>query len=394
MISWTRAILGQTQESDAPEVPETLEAALEMSTVEPVRSRAPAPPPRLPRRTVPWAPIAFLILAGAALLGGGWLFTEQRAHTRDLEQQLSLAHSEITQLHQQNTELLQQLTTFQTERTALDERVFSLGVQISSAATELTRADARLAQAQQLAQRLTEANVRLQVQLEATWGERDAARGRAAQLLEDTRALGQSVTRLRARIALLERRSRHLAVQVAMAKRTPPQAPVIVAAAPAPAAPAAAPVPPSAPDASSVATTSTPPSTAEPAQTTVAAPTQAGAPADAAVAPAPVQLPPVVVTTSPAIATRSANVTSTATANGTGRLVTVNLRHRFVVIDRGSQDGVQAGMMFDLVQGGRVIGTAMAIRVRPKFSACDLSRETDPRLLHVGDTVLQRPPNS
>ena len=379
MISWTRAILGQTQESEATEVPETLEAALERSTVEPVSSRAPSRPARAPRRTIPWTPLSFLILGGAAMLGGGWLFTEQLSHVRDLEQQLGLAHSELTQLHRQNTELLQQLATFQTERTALDERVFSLGVQLSSAATELTRADARLAQAQQLAQRLTEANATLQVQLEATRGERDAVRGHAAQLLEDKRALEQSVTRLRVRVASLERRSHHLAVQVAVATRTPQPAPVAAAAAVTPAAPAVA---------------SPSPSAAEPAQT-VAASVQANGPSDSTVAQTLVQLPPVVVTTHPATPKRSASANDAAAPKAAeGRLVTVNPLHRFVVIDRGSQNGVQAGMVFDIVQGDGVIGKAMAVRVRPKFSACDLSQETDPRLLHVGDKVLQRSPRS
>lgn len=350
MISWTRAILGQTQ--DAPGVPDTVEEALELSASTPSR------PPRA-RRPLPWSRLLLILFGATLLFGGGWLCTQQLSHARELEQQLALAHQDITHLHRQNTEWLQQLASFQTERTALDERVFSLSVQLSSASSELTRADARLAQAQQLAQHFSEVNAQLQIQLDAMREERNAARQEADRLRDDKRTLGQAVTRLRTRMTAVERRARHVAVQAALVKRS--QRPVREP--PAAAVPALSASPQ--PEAAASASAPVLPSTA------------------AVATPMLVQLPPVVVTTEPA-----------TPPSLRGRLVSVNATHRFVVMDRGSENGIRVGMYFEILQGEHRIGHATVVRVHPRFSACDLSRETDPRFLHVGDRIVEPPAGS
>lgn len=73
-----------------------------------------------------------------------------------------------------------------------------------------------------------------------------------------------------------------------------------------------------------------------------------------------------------------------------GRLVEVNEPHQFIVVDKGSADGVQMGMMFDIVRGaGTVIGRAAVVRVRPQLSACDIVRKQTTEPLQVGDVAVQ-----
>ena len=75
-----------------------------------------------------------------------------------------------------------------------------------------------------------------------------------------------------------------------------------------------------------------------------------------------------------------------------GRLVEVNEPHNFVVVDKGSQDGVRVGMVFDILRGSSSVGRATVVRVRPQLSACDIVRQRTPGPLQAGDVVVQKSP--
>lgn len=75
-----------------------------------------------------------------------------------------------------------------------------------------------------------------------------------------------------------------------------------------------------------------------------------------------------------------------------GRLVEVNEPHRFVVVDKGSMDGVRLGMTLDILRGGSTVGRATVVRVRPQLSACDVVRARTPGPLQVGDVAVQSGP--
>ena len=73
-------------------------------------------------------------------------------------------------------------------------------------------------------------------------------------------------------------------------------------------------------------------------------------------------------------------------------MVNVNQPQRFVIIDKGSEDGVRDGMVFDIVQQGTTVGRATAVRVHPKLAACHLLSESRTTPALAGDLVVQRSP--
>jgi len=75
-----------------------------------------------------------------------------------------------------------------------------------------------------------------------------------------------------------------------------------------------------------------------------------------------------------------------------GRIVELNEPHQFIVVDKGSMDGVHVGMVLDIVRGATTIGQATVVRVRPKLSACDIVRTKTPGPLQIGDAAVQRSP--
>jgi hypothetical protein len=74
------------------------------------------------------------------------------------------------------------------------------------------------------------------------------------------------------------------------------------------------------------------------------------------------------------------------------RVVEANATHRFIVIDQGADQGVHTGMTFELSRGGETIGQAMAVRVRPRLSACDVISGDAAEAVRVGDLAVQRGP--
>ena len=380
MISWARLALGQTQETAEPEAVESGDAIApwpEDAGTAPPPTATPAP---AGSAWVRWAARLFGFMAlASAIVAVTFLFIRQGQYVQRLEHQLTLAQSQVSQLQERNLELTQQLAGFQAERSMLDERVFSLSVQLSSASAELQRASERLTATQELAREISQAQEQRDIELARVSSERDAARRETDELKQEQAGLTRSVTHLRQRLALLDRDYQELSAQFDAFKATQAGAQTGDAAAVADDAPS-----------QSQDFTPSPEPAAVPAAVAAAVVAPAIVETRAVVRPASVELPPVRVES----AARSPGPSTTSVGGLVhGRLVNVNERQRFVIIDQGSEDGVQEGMVFDIIQEGAPVGRAAAVRVRPKLAACNLLTVGRAGVLLAGDLVVQRDMN-
>lgn len=336
MISWAKLALGQTQEVDAPT--QVLDQPAEtLQEQEPVAVFTPASVSVRPTSRasyVPWL-CCFLIV-----IGMGWLAGGQFRRAQQLTRQLQAAQAQFARLHAEKEDVTKQLAAFQAERNALDEKVFSLGVQLSSANSSLERASARLTEAQELAKQLAQTQAQLQAQMASARDEREAAAREAERFEQEKAELRRSVSRLRQQLALVERDYRELSVRLASVQAMP-----------------------------------------NPGVTVVSSTGSANAgTAAAALSFNGVELAPVVVRT---------NQQGIA-APLQGRLVDINEQHQFVIIDKGLQDGVREGMVFDLRHGETFAGEATVIRVRPQLAACNFRRARSAPPLRIGDLAVAR----
>ena len=77
--------------------------------------------------------------------------------------------------------------------------------------------------------------------------------------------------------------------------------------------------------------------------------------------------------------------------SGTGlraRVLEVNAQHRFVVLDKGIEDGIRVGTTFSVLRGGVPVGAVVAVRIRPRLTACDVIPSRSPEPLQVGDLAV------
>ena len=335
MISWARAILGQTQViTETPSEP-TLDIWTEQ--LEP----APAAKPSallIPQRTSR-APVAVSLLLLVIAITAFALYARQVQRADHLHEALAASQQQVTRLTSENAGLTQQLTILQRERSELDERVFALGTQLSAAMAEVERAKQRLIESEQLTKRWNEARVAYEAQMTTLLTQREAAQDEAGQLRQEKASLERSTTRMRARMEMLERDYQKLTAQMMVT-------------------PAAAPPNPSVADAR-VPTRSS---------ATASAPSEI------------VELSPVVVPSQPPA--RPAGVIP-------ARVVSVNEAQRFVIIDRGALHGVHEGTRFQIQRAGAPVGEVTVMTLRPKLSACTLSPTTEPKQVRVGDDAIQ-----
>lgn len=296
-------------------------------------------------------PLAGLIGVGA-IAGLGMMLASKTNEAKKLQSQLRLSQQQVTELEAQNAGLMQQLKNLQTERKTLDERIASLHGQLSSATTDLERSRASLKEFQdkylQLSEQLDQERQQRKGEVSQLTSERDDALRHAQQLEDDREDLQRSVSRWRERLALLDRDYRKLAEKLSEVKD---------------------PVHPGVEMVTSVGPE--PPATA-PAD---------GPPASSAI-PGTVELPPIIVRKD------QAGMTSMVR----GRIIEVNDPHNFIVIDKGSTDGVRVGMSFDILRGSSAVGRVSVIRVRPSIAAGDIVRAKTPSPLQAGDLAVQSSP--
>jgi hypothetical protein len=307
------------------------------------------------------------LVAGVALFGAGSVFVGQTRQLQDVKARLAAMQQEAAQHRAENENLTQQLAALQSERMTLEERLADFRSQFASATTELETSRANLADLGARYDKLAQAQSELHVQVATAVSERDEAKRKVMQLEERNQEVTRAMNRMRERLALLNRDYQRMSERVATLEVAPPSAVDVIGAVGL--------------DAES-RRTDYPSLSATP-----------GAPASAPSATAPstasissyspqglVELPPIVVSTHSGVGARS---------SVRGRLLDVNPAHNFVVLDKGSQDGVRVGMRFDILRGGIHVGQATVVRVRPKLSACDIVRASTPSQLEVGDAAVQ-----
>ncbi|MBI2094233.1 MAG: hypothetical protein HYT88_05895 [Candidatus Omnitrophica bacterium] len=306
------------------------------------------PPLRPPTGILP----VLLIVAGGGLVVLGLFYSSQRQQLGQLRQQLFSTQQQVSELEAKKNALAQELSELQKERGSLSERIDTMRTQLSSSNTELEEVRSSLQSIQVRYDQLNTERDRLKAQLATTTSERDEYRQQVQHLEEEKSEVQRALKRWRERLALLDRDYRKVTEELAQLKAAPKQTeppPVnVVGVIPQPPAPK---LPPSGIPSPSVTSSAS----------------------------GMVELPPIVVRKDQA-----------ATVSGIrGRVLEVNEVQNFVVVDRGSTDGVSVGMSFDFLRGSEVVGRATVIRVRPRLSACDIIGSATVGPILPGDTVVQ-----
>lgn len=287
-----------------------------------------------------------LMLGAIAAVVVGLVAVVVGIHLSQLNAELASKQQTITTLTADNALLQQQVTALQQEHQELEERLNALRSQLTAATADV----ARLRETESRARTMEHENANLTQELTQLRAEREAVQSRMAQLEQDKQELERGHAKLRNRLTLLERDYQRASSKLAEIERNAPTFAVGQAIT----------VPDTAmmPDASS----------------------GMGAREGANVG-ASVELPPIVVKKDTTVARWPAI---------RGQIVEVDAANHFIVVDRGSDHGVRAGVTFEVVRGGVVVGQATASRVRPKISACDVTQLAPQLVPQVGDQIIQR----
>ena len=299
-----------------------------------------------------------MLLPLAVVVGGvgmGALLMAQMQEARKLRGEVAAQKQNISQLEAKSLELTQQVTGLQTERKGLEERLASLRTQLSSATADLQRSRETVEELTGRYDQLSGERTQLEAQVAGLTSEREEAKRKAQQLEQQLEQSSTEFERaascLRERLRLLDRDYRQLAEQLTKQQASTPP-----------------------PNIEIVGTIPSPP-------TSTAPNTSMGGNSASAIS-GSVELPPIIV--------RKDQAGMTTTVRG--RLLDVNESHNFVVVDKGSDDGVRVGMVLDVLRGAASVGRVSVVRVRPQLSACDIIRAKTAGLLQAGDTAVQSSP--
>ena len=284
-----------------------------------------------------------------AAVGAGVVAVALGLQLRQVRQALGESRKEVTQLRGENTQLQQKIEGLQQERIDLEQQRAALRTELSSVSGDLEGSRSSLEEVKANAARLDEERARLASEVARLTSERDVAHERFAFLERERDELQRSAARVRERLLLLDRDYRQAVERIAQLEASP------------------------APGLNVVRSVSSPAGSV---------PQPLDALASLSSIPGTVELPPIIV--------RKDNAGMSAPIRG--RVAEVNAEHQFVVIDRGSEDGVRPGMVFDVLRGTHHVGRVMVARVRPQLSACDIVQADTPGLLQVGDAAVQDGP--
>ena len=291
------------------------------------------------------------ITVGVILLGLAAIMAGQMQRVKQLNAELAQKQQLISEKETENEQLTQENATLQAEKKALDEQRATLRTQLSSVSTDLENKRAEVDELKTKYDTLTEERTRLQAQVATVTSERDEAKKRLQNLEADNTNLERTASRMRERLALLDRDYREVVRKLS--------------------------------DLQAAQNTSLLDGTASsypPVSSTLSTPSaqlrQQGMNPSLS---GTVELPPIIVQRD------QADTPAVVRA----RILEVNSPHNFVVVDKGSLDGVRLGMVFDILRGGGMVGRATVVRVRPQLAACDIIRANTPSLLQVGDLAIQ-----
>jgi hypothetical protein len=304
--------------------------------------------PSLPRGA-PLPKLLGPILAGIAGLGLLAVAASQFQQIRGLERTLRQSRQQAQQLEAKNLELAQHLAGLESEKKSLDERVGALRAQLTTATANLDQSRQELDGLRDRFDALEESYAKRGLQISSLTAERDELREETARLDQEKAELERSLVRMRERLTLLDRDYRQMADRVKSLEAAPRADVAVVAS---------------------------------------AGPLPSGNGGQGAafilptMLPGVVELPPIIVRKDQAGLPVSVR----------GRLVEVNDAHGFVVVDKGSTDGVRPGMTLDIVRGTSTVGQVQVVRVRPHLAACDVVRSRTSGPLQAGDSAVQAKP--
>lgn len=288
-------------------------------------------------------PVLVVVVLSIGILFMLWSGEKQKAGR--LQQLLETSEQKAKQLEAQNQELAQQIDALQRDRKSVEDKLASLRTQFSSASSDLERSRSSLEELKDRYEKLTEERNKLQSQLASTSKERDEVQQGLKRLEQENADLERSASHLRERLAFLDRDYRKLADKVAQLESMREED-------------------------GNTARSPNADASAAPASTMKTSSSSI---------PGAVELPPIIVRKDQAGTSMPVR----------GRLVEVNEPHNFVIVDKGSVDGVRVGMTFDVLRGAGSVGRATVVRVRPQLSACDIIRSNTPGPLQAGDLVVQ-----
>ena len=93
-----------------------------------------------------------------------------------------------------------------------------------------------------------------------------------------------------------------------------------------------------------------------------------------------IELPPIVV--------QQGGGQAIVTGPVQGKIIQIDQEHQFVVINKGSRDGIRQGSTFQISRSGTPLGKVTALRVRETVTACDIARSSVGGALAIGDQAL------
>lgn len=306
------------------------------------------------------------IAAVALAVIGGVVAMSSFSRSAKLEQQLKLRQREMQGLRSENEELQQRMAVMESERRTLESRINDLRGQLTAEGGELGQLRGSIGDLQERTDRLEREKGELEVEVSRLTRERDETRRQLEKAVQSKKNLERAASRLRERFAMLDRDYQRLIRRIAEIQ----QAHAVQAA-----------------QVSISSWSDAPASQAEPRQPsaqTLGAPASGYAAGEAGSASAmqAVELPPIVVGKDQAAIASPVR----------GRIIDVNVPNRFVVVDKGANDGVHVGMRFTLTRGGETVAQGVVVRVRPRLAACDIVGSRSVGSPQVGDLAVQFAP--
>ena len=334
---------------------------------------------------LPWFLVGVIGLGAAA--GIVFLMQNQNRQLSQLHRQLAQEQENVQAFQTKMDSLNQKMTTVQTERTGLEKQVTQLQGQLKSATDDLSRAKENLDQAQQRYDLLSVKEHEWEAEMQKVRQERDTALAQAEEARQEQESLQQKLVRLRSRMDILDRDYTELMAKFKTMQSNPRQGLVILADSSAP--------PAQSPDIIARMQQSPAVSGNSMREALASINTNAGVGAQTMAAPSAstdksgMDAAKTVDAATPTIELAPIRVTREQDGKALGvsaQIVEVNDPHRFIILNRGSNDGVQTGMVFNVMRDSLSIGQVRAMRVRPGMTACDILTNGQVR---VGDLALE-----
>ncbi len=300
---------------------------------------------------LPW-----LVVAVVAVAGGGafaWLLQSQGVQMEQFNQQLAQQKQTADGFQAQLQPLTEQLNAVQVERNDLEKKVAQLQGRLDAATTQAERSQADFTSAEERYDKLSTKQTQLESELIYIRAERDTAKQASEKARAAQGDLERTVVRLRSRMELLDRDYKSLTARLQTLQQTPRPGLTVLAD-----------------------------STWGPLQTPQIVPDVHQE--------APAQAFPIAATADTAHVVELAPIRVSREQEGgpagvSAQVVEVNLAHNFIIVNKGSGDGVRSGMVFNVMRDRVPIGQVRASNVRLGLTSCDL---LTPVRVEVGDAAL------